>query len=158
MIPGMPQDREIPLGDAGVTRNERGGEPSFGELVSRLTNQTGVLIRQEIALAKVELRETGATVARDSAKAGAGVVLAWTGMLALTTALILGLAQLFDNYWLAALIVGAVYVLVGWMLAKNAMADVRHKGLGPKQTMETLRDDADWAKEQTRSIGDNLKR
>ena len=154
----MPQDREIPLGDAGITRNERGGEPSFGELVSRLTNQTGVLIRQEIALAKVEMRETAATVARDTAKAGAGVVIAWTGMLALTAALIVGLAQLFDNYWLAALIVGAVYVLVGWMLTRGAMADVRRNGLAPKQTIETLRDDADWAKEQTRSIGDNLKR
>ena len=154
----MPHDREIPIGDAGITRTDRGGEPSIGELVSRLTNQTGVLIRQEIALAKVELRETGATLARDTAKAGAGVAIAWAGMLALTAGLIVGLAELFDNYWLAALIVGAVYVIAGWMLAKGAIADVKRNGLGPKQTLETLRDDADWAKEQSRSIGDNLKK
>ena len=153
----MPHDRQIPIGDTGAPRPER-AEPSFGELVSRLTNQTGVLVRQEIALAKAELRETGTTLARDTAKVGAGVVVAWTGLLALTSALILGLAQLLDNYWLAALIVGAVYVLVGWMLAKNAMADMRRNALGPKETIETLRDDAEWAKEQTRSIGDNLKR
>ena len=152
----MPHDRQIPFGD-GAPRPER-AEPSFGELVSRLTNQTGVLIRQEITLAKAELRETGATVARDTAKVGAGVVLAWTGLLALTAALIVGLAQLFDNYWLAALIVGAVYVIVGAMLAKSAMADVRRNGLKPKETIETLRDDAEWAKEQSRSLGDNLKR
>ena len=153
----MPHDRQIPIGDTGAPRPER-AEPSLGELVSRLTNQTGVLIRQEITLAKVELRETGAMLARDTAKVGAGVVIAWTGLLALTAAFIVGLAQLFDNYWLAALVVGAVYVLVGWMLARGAMADVRRNGLGPKETIETLRDDAEWAKEQTRSIGDNLKR
>lgn len=153
----MPHDRQIPFGDTGAPRPER-AEPSFGELVSRLTNQTGVLIRQEISLAKVELRETGTSLARDSAKVGVGVVIAWTGLLALTGALIVGLAQLFNNYWLAALIVGAVYLLVGWMLARGAMADMRRNGLAPKETIESLRDDAEWAKEQTRSIGDNLKR
>jgi uncharacterized membrane protein YqjE len=153
----MPHDRQIPFGDTGAPRPER-AEPSFGELVSRLTNQTGVLIRQEISLAKVELRETGTNLARDSAKVGVGVVVAWTGLLALTGALIVGLAQLLNNYWLAALIVGAVYVLVGWMLARGAMADMRRDGLAPKETIESLRDDAEWAKEQTRSIGDNLKR
>jgi uncharacterized membrane protein YqjE len=152
----MPHDRQIPFGDTGAPRPER-AEPSFGELVSRLTNQTGVLIRQEISLAKVELRETGTSLARDSAKVGVGVVVAWTGLLALTGALIVGLAQLLNNYWLAALIVGAVYVLVGWMLARGAMADMRRDGLAPKETIESLRDDAEWAKEQTRSIGDNLK-
>ena len=153
----MPHDRQIPFGDTGAPRPER-AEPSFGELVSRLTNQTGVLIRQEISLAQAELRETSTSLARDSAKVGVGVVIAWTGLLALTGALIVGLAQLFNNYWLAALIVGAVYVLVGWMLARGAMADMRHNGLAPKETIESLRDDAEWAKEQTRSIGDNLKR
>lgn len=153
----MPHDRQIPFGDTGAPRPER-AEPSFGELISRLTNQTGVLIRQEISLAKVELRETGTSLARDSAKVGVGVVIAWTGLLALTGALIVGLAQLFNNYWLAALIVGAVYLLVGWMLARGAMADMRRNGLAPKETIESLRDDAEWAKEQTRSIGDNLKR
>jgi uncharacterized membrane protein YqjE len=152
----MPHDRQIPFGDTGAPRPER-AEPSFGELVSRLTNQTGALIRQEISLAKVELRETGTSLARDSAKVGVGVVVAWTGLLALTGALIVGLAQLLNNYWLAALIVGAVYVLVGWMLARGAMADMRRDGLAPKETIESLRDDAEWAKEQTRSIGDNLK-
>ena len=154
----MPQDRQIPIEGARAPQTERGGEPSFGDLVSRLTTQTGVLIRQEISLAKVELRETGTTLARDSAKVGAGLMVAWAGVLALTAAFIVGLADLFDNYWLAALIVGAVYVIIGWALARSAMADVRRRGLGPKQTVETLREDADWAKEQTKAIGEDLKR
>lgn len=154
----MPQDRQIPIEGARNSPTERGGEPSFGDLVSRLTSQTGALVRQEIALAKVELRETGATLARDSAKVGAGLMVAWAGVLALTAAFIVGLADLFDNYWLAALIVGAVYVIVGWVLARSAMADVRRRGLAPTQTVETLREDADWAKEQTKAIGQDLKR
>jgi len=51
-----------------------------------------------------------------------------------------------------------VYLLVGWVVARGAIADMRRNGLKPKETVETLRDDAEWAKEQTRSIGDNLKR
>ena len=154
----MPPDRQIPIEGTRTSQADRGGEPSFGDLVSRLTTQTGMLVRQEMALAKAELRETGTTLARDSAKVGAGLVIAWAGMLALTTALIVGLADLFDNYWLAALIVGAAYLIVGWVLARSAMADVRRRGLGPKQTVETLREDVDWAKEQTKALGHELKR
>jgi uncharacterized membrane protein YqjE len=153
----MPQDRQIPIEGTRTPQTDHGGEPSFGDLVSRLTTQTGVLVRQEIALAKVELRETGSTLARDSAKVGTGLVIAWAGLLALTGALIVGLGDLFNNYWLAALIVGAVYVIVGAVLARSAIADVRHRGLSPKQTVETLREDADWAKEQTKALGQDLK-
>lgn len=154
----MPHDRQIPIEGARTTPSDRNSEPSFGDLVSRLTTQTGVLIRQEVALAKVELRETGTTLARDSAKVGAGLMIAWAGMLALTAALVVGLANLFDSYWLAALVVGAIYVIVGWMLARSAMNDVRHRGLAPKQTVDTLREDADWAKEQAKALGQDLKR
>src|SRR5690349_5088333 len=104
----MPHDRQIPIDGTEITRTERGNEPSFGELMSRLTTQTGVLVRQELALAKAELRETGTTLAHDSARVGTGLMIAWAGLLALTAALVVGLAQLLDNYWLAALIVGAV--------------------------------------------------
>ena len=153
----MPHDRQIPIEGTEITRTERGGEPSFGELVSRLTTQTGVLVRQEIALAKAELRETGTTLARDSARAGTGLMIAWTGTLSLTAALVVGLAQLLDNYWLAALIVGGVFVIVGSIIAKSAMAAVKLRGLSPKQTVETLRQDADWAKDQMKSLGHDLK-
>lgn len=154
----MPQDREVPIQSAATPRTERESEPSFGDLVSRLTTQTSTLVRNEIALAKVELRETGATLARDAARAGTGLVLAWAGVLSLTAALIMGLGHLLNNVWLAALIVGAVYVIVGGLLARSAMADVRRHGLAPKQTLETLRDDTAWAKAQVKSVGDDLKR
>ena len=60
----------------------------------------------------------------------------WGGMLAITAAIIVGLGRLFDSVWVAALVVGAVFVIVGWLLARSAMADVRHHAVTPERTVE----------------------
>src|SRR3712207_5528749 len=86
-----------------------GAEPSLGELFKRLSGDTAELMRHEVALAKVEMREAAATLARDAAKVGVAVGLALAGVLALAAFTIVGLGDLFNNYWLAALIVGVAF-------------------------------------------------
>jgi len=130
-----------------------GAEPSIGELFKQVTTDTSELVRQEVALAKVEMRQALATLARDGARVGIGLGLALMGGLALTAFLIAGLGRLLDDrYWLAALIIGAVFFLVGSVLARNALGDIKRRGVTPEQTAESLRQDAAWAKREAREV------
>jgi uncharacterized membrane protein YqjE len=135
-----------------------GAEPSLGELFTRLSTDTGELVRKEVALARAEMREVGATLARDATKVGIAVGLALAGVLAVTAFLVVALGDLFDNYWLSALIVGALFLVVGGIMARNAVADVKRRGLTPQQTMSTLREDKAWAREEAREVKRELTR
>lgn len=129
-----------------------GAEPSLGDLFRRLTSDTSELVRQEIELAKTELRDTGSMLARDGQRLGIAAGLALTGALALTAFLIILLGDVLDNYWLSALIVGVVFLGIGVVLARNAIADVKRHGLAPKETVGTLKEDAAWAKQEVRQV------
>ncbi len=151
-------DAGVPARDSGARGHPAGAEPSLGELFRQLTTDTGNLIRQEVNLAKVELRQTGATVARDGAKIGVAAGLALAGVLALTAFLIVGLGDAFDNYWLSALIVAVAFLAVGGVLARNAMADIKRRGIAPRETTATLRDDARWAKDEVKEFKREITR
>jgi uncharacterized membrane protein YqjE len=154
-------DREIRIqhrDDIVAPEHVRGDEPSLGELFKRLTADTSELIRQEMALAKVEMREIGATAARDATKIGVAVGFALAGVLALAAFAVVGLGDLFNNYWLAALIVGALLMAVGGYLARNAVTDIKRRGLKPQETMQTLREDASWAKQEGRELKREITR
>jgi len=132
-------------------------QPSLGELFKRLTTDTSELVRQEISLARAEVRQVGGTLARDGTKLGLAVGLALCGALAVTAFLVLALGDLLDNYWLGALIVGLVLLAVGGVLARNAVADAK-RGMVPEQTIASLREDAAWAKQETREVKRELTR
>ncbi len=153
-----------PLGPTGIRRDGAvtdGGaaaEPSLGELLRRLTTDTGELVRQEVSLARAEMREVGSRVARDGTKIGIALGLALAGVLALTAFLVIALGDLVGNYWLGALIVGLVLVGVGAFMAKSAVDDVKRRGITPQQTVATLKEDAAWAKEEVREVKRELTR
>jgi uncharacterized membrane protein YqjE len=155
-------DKEIRIqhrGDSVATpESTRGAEPSLGELFKRLSTDTSELIRQEMNLVKVEMREVGTTAARDATKIGVAAGLALAGVLALGAFAVVALGDLFGNYWLSALIVGVALLAVGSYLAKNAVNDIKQRGLTPQQTMQTLRDDASWAKQEGRELKREITR
>jgi uncharacterized membrane protein YqjE len=155
------EDREVRLQHRGENLPPEATattEPSLGELFKRLGADTGELIRQEMSLAKVEIRETGATLARDASKMGVAVGFALAGVLALAAFAVVGLGDAFDNYWLAALIVGVLLLAIGGYLARSAVSDIKRRGLKPEKTVETLRDDASWAKQEGRELKRELTR
>ena len=93
---------------------------SLKQLVSDLRTDAGLLVRQEIALAKAELKEKATGVAKQAALfAGAGL-LAYTGLLVLFAALVLGLIAIGVAAWLAALSVAALVFLGAWLLVQRA--------------------------------------
>ncbi len=150
-------DIEVPITGRDDAARAPASDASLGELLKRLTGDSADLVRHEVALAKAELRETGSMLAADGAKVGAAVGLALAGALALTAFLVIALGNLFDGrYWLSSLLVGAVLLGVGALLAKNAVNDVKRRGLAPRQTLATLREDKAWAGREARELKHDL--
>lgn len=121
--------------------------PSVGELFRSLSTDASRLIRQEIALARAEMRQNVGALAGNAGKILVGAVLAGVGALVLVAALVAGLGDLLgDRYWLSALIVGAVFVGAGAFLLLGGLKKAREASLAPAETLETLRETGDWAK------------
>jgi len=133
-----------------------GAAPSISGLLKRLGNETGDLVRAELALAKLEFRELARQAAVDGAKVGAAAALALVGVLALAAAAILALGDALDGrYGLAALAIGIVLLAVGGLLAWSgirSMAGTR----GPAATRATLRQDREWAARELRDFRKEL--
>jgi len=120
---------------------------SLGELFSELSRQTSTLIRQEVALAKAEIKEKGSEVGKDVGMMAAGGLLAYAGLLALIATIIIILAEFMD-WWLSALIVSIVVLGIGGMLVQRGMSALKQANMKPEQTIETLKEDKEWAKKQ----------
>ncbi|GAA0931434.1 phage holin family protein [Virgisporangium aurantiacum] len=121
---------------------------SVGHLLGQVAGDLSKLFRQEVALAKAELKE-------EAAKAGkAGGMLAGAGFagymvtVLLTLALVFALGAVIPLGW-AALIVAVLWGVVGgvlYVVGRKRMKDVDPV---PRQTVETLREEAQWVRGQT---------
>lgn len=118
-------------------------------LFSELTQETMSLFRKEIQLARSELTDKARQAGRGAAEIAAGAVLLLVALGALAAAAILGLATVVQP-WLAAVIVGVVLALIGGIVLSSGVSNVRTNRLAPHRTMDTLRDNTRWAKEQLR--------
>jgi len=135
----------------------RFAEPSLTELFRQLSSDTADLIRQEASLVKAEATQTGKQLGRDAAGVAVGAGIALAGWLAFTAFLVVGVAVLLGhNYWLAALIVGIVLLVIGSLTARGAMIRARRRGVKPEQTLDTLRENASWAKQERGDLKDDL--
>jgi hypothetical protein len=127
-------------------------EPPIGELFRQLSDDATRLIRQEVALGKVELKQTGRALAKDATKIGIALGMGLMGAMAALAFLIIGLGALLGNYWLSALIIAVVLLGIGGFLARNAAEDVRSRDLKPTETIRTLQADAEWAKREAAAV------
>lgn len=130
-------------------QQQRKEERSIGDLFADLANETSTLVRQEVQLAKTEITQKVTSAGKEAGLIGAGGALAYAGLLALLAAAIIGLGQLIPM-WLSALIVGLVVVGIGYMLIQRGLSGLKRIDPTPRQTVETLKEDKEWAKEQTR--------
>jgi len=124
-------------------------EPSMGELLGGLARDTGVLVRQEVQLAKSEMASKTSAAAREGRLVAAGGALVHAGVLALMTTLIVALAQAVP-LWLSALIVGVVIGGGGALLLQRGLKALKRLGPLPEQTIQTLKEDLARAKEEWR--------
>jgi len=123
---------------------------SLGELFGDLARDMGTLVNQEITLARTELTEKASRVAKDVAMLAAGGLVAYAGLLAIIAAIIFLMADRGVPLWVSALIVGAIVVGIGVLLVQRGIAALRNQDLTPRQTIESIKEDTRWAKEQVR--------
>jgi MFS family permease len=126
-------------------------ERPIGDLVKQLAGQTSTLVRQEIDLAKAELTEKGRVAGKGAGFLGGAALVGLMAAGALTATLILVLDTAMDS-WLAALIVTVVMAAVAGFLALRGRDRIRAATpVVPEQTVETVKEDVEWAKTRTPS-------
>ena len=124
-------------------------ERSIGELLGDLANQIATLFRQELALAKVEFAQAASRAGRNVGYLAVGGAVAYAAVLVFAAMFIVLLAQAIP-WWAAALVVGVVLGVIAAVLIVKALAAFKQMDLAPRQTIETLKEDAQWAKHQMR--------
>jgi uncharacterized membrane protein YqjE len=127
-------------------------ERPIGELVKDLAGQTSTLVRQEIQLAQAELTSKGKTAGRGVGMLAGAAVVALLALIALTACLIAALDTVM-KLWLAALIVTLLWAVVGAVLATRGRKELQQATPPVPQTVETVKEDIQWAKTQTGSAG-----
>ena len=126
-------------------------ERSMGELLRQLSEQTTRLVHQELELAKAELTHKGKQAGAGAGLFGGAGALGLAALGALTACFILALNAIMPA-WLAALIVAVVYGAIAAFLALRGRDKVKQATpLIPEQTIETVKEDVEWAKTQMRS-------
>jgi hypothetical protein len=138
----LTSDGSTPLSDA--------RDKSLGELVSTATRDLSTLIRSEVQLAKVEIKHEVTTAGK-----GAGL-LGGAGFLGVLALLFLSVSAAYGISWLgvplgcAFFTVGALYGIGAAVLALTGKKKMRKVG-PPEKTIETVKDDIEWAKHPTQS-------
>jgi VIT1/CCC1 family predicted Fe2+/Mn2+ transporter len=125
-------------------------EPSLGQLFGDLAKDVQTLFKQELTLAKTETTQSAKRAAMDVAKIVAGALVLYTGVIFLLGAAVFGLRELDLPWSLSALIVGAVVAGIGLFLLLRAKTDLTSGSLAPTETIESLKQDGEWAKGQVR--------
>ncbi|WP_019607859.1 phage holin family protein [Nocardiopsis sp. CNS-639] len=136
--------------ETGGERREPGEEEqSFSELLGAVTGDLQKLFRQELALAKAEMREEAVKTGKAAGLLSGAAVAGYLALLLLSLAAMFGLAELIGLGW-AALVVAVVWAIVGAVLAVMGRDRMREVSPKPERTIETLKEDAQWAKHPTR--------
>jgi uncharacterized membrane protein YqjE len=135
------------VNDPGGERGDPGDE-SVGELVQRASRQTAELVRHEIRLAQVELKDKGQRIGMGAGLVGAGALVTFYGGATLVGAAVLGLATALEP-WLAALIVGTTLAVIGGILALVGQRKATEAlPPTPEAAMTSVHDDLQHIKEQ----------
>jgi hypothetical protein len=122
-------------------------ERSLGDLFSELAAETGTLIRQEVSLAQVEIAGKATRVGKQVGYLVVGGAIGYAAILAIMAGIIIGLSY-FMPAWVAALIVGGVVGGVAFFLISSAIERLKNTNLKPEETVESIKEDAQWLKDQ----------
>jgi len=121
---------------------------SIGELFADLSRSTSTLVRQEVELAKTEVTQKASRIGKDIAFMAAGGAIAYAGLFFVLAAVAIILMMIGLPAWLSVLLVGLLVIGAGYFLIQKGREGLKRDNLAPKQTMETLKEDAEWAKQQ----------
>ncbi|RAY11241.1 phage holin family protein [Actinomadura craniellae] len=128
-------------GNGSVAKSER----SVGELLGEMTTDLQKLFRQEVELAKTETKNEMRKAGKAAGFYGGAGFAGYMVLLLLSLTAVFALANVMNAAW-AALIVTAVWAVIGAVLYALGRSRMRRVSPRPDRTIETLRDDARWAR------------
>ena len=134
----------------GGAAGAEGGE-GIGSLIAGLIGDLQEIVRGEVRLAKAELREDATTMGRGVAMLAAGAFVGLVGFIFLMLALTYLLDKTFQ-LWISAGIVAVGLLVLAAILAMVGKNRLSAANLKPEQTIESLKEDREWAKQQISSV------
>ncbi len=128
--------------------DEAVAETSIGELIGNISNDLSQLFRQEVELAKVELKEEASKAGKAAGMLGGAAFAGYLAVVLLSFALVFALSNVMDAGW-AALIVAVIWGAIGAVLFLNGRKKLKTVDPMPRRTVDTLKEDAQWLKNPT---------
>lgn len=132
----------------GDTVRAAGEEKSIGQLIGDVSDDLSRLFRQEIELAKAEIKQEAGKAGKAAGMLGGAGLAGYMVVLLLTLAVVFGLSNVMDPGW-AALIVAIVWAAAGAVLYANGRRRLRTVSPVPQRTAATIKEDAQWLKNPT---------
>jgi hypothetical protein len=126
---------------------------SIPSLLRDLRDETTTLLRQEVSLAKTEMKQNVSRMGAHAVHIAVGGFVAYAGVIVLLIGIGHLLGALFIRggmdeevaQWLAPSIVGLIVAIIGWVMLSKAKSAMTHEDLAPKQTIDSLRENKEWA-------------
>jgi xanthine/uracil permease len=132
---------------------------SLTGLLRELRDESSTLLRQEVRLAKLEMKENVSRASGHVTQIAIGGFVAYAGVIVL----LIGIGHLLGALliragldpqvaeWLAPAVVGLVVALIGWAMLSRARHAIAHDEIIPDQTVESLKDNKEWAQEKLKT-------
>jgi Putative Actinobacterial Holin-X, holin superfamily III len=120
-------------------------DQSVGELVSGIAQDLSTLMRQELDLAKAEIRQEASKAGKAAGALGGAGIAGWMVALFLSFTLLYLLDSAIDAGW-AALIVALIWAVIGAVLFVIGRNRLKSVDPTPHRTVETVKEDVQWLK------------
>lgn len=141
---------------ASPQRIDESSHETILQLIKELRDETTLLLRQEVALAKTEIGEKVSRIARNSVYLIVGGLIAYVALIVLAGAAVAGAFMVFLAFnisertalWLAPLVTAAVLAMLGGILIYKALRTIGREKVVPQQTVESIKDDARWVRQR----------
>jgi uncharacterized membrane protein YqjE len=136
-----------PPAEPAPPRQEQEQERSLGDIVSDVATDLSTLVKQEMELARTELKQEAARAGKGAGLLGGAGVAGHLLLISLT----LTIAFLLDNWMpveVAFLITTLLWAIIAGVLAMTGRTALRKANPQLPQTQQTLKEDAAWARAQ----------
>jgi uncharacterized membrane protein YqjE len=131
-----------------VEARRNGAQESVSDLLNRLGSSWAALIRDEIDLAKQEVREKLAAFRVALILIAAGATVGFAALLVLCAAVVAGLALLI-GWPLSAVIVGIGLAFISGIIVLFGVRLLKRTTVKPEKTIQSLKEDKEWLKGMT---------
>ncbi|GAA4609973.1 flagellar motor component MotA [Actinoplanes octamycinicus] len=129
-------------------QSDRVAQTSIGELIGNISDDLSQLFRQEVELAKAEIKQEATKAGKAAGMLGGAGFAGYLAVLLLSLAAVFGLDAVMPAGW-AALIVAAIWGIVAAVLYVTGKNRLKTVDPMPRRTVDTLKEDAQWLKNPT---------